>query len=91
MKTIWKYQLTAEVEQTIFMPIGAKILYAREQGRNICLWAEVDSSKDQEKRHIEFFPTGFRIKRDMGFERTYLGSAHINNGELVFHVYERIA
>lgn len=87
MKTIWKFPLEAKVMQRVFMPSGAQILNVREQGNTICLWAEVQTENKTEERVIEVFPTGSSIQT--GVARSYLGSAHINNGELVFHVYEQ--
>ena len=93
MKTIWKFVLAAEELQTIAMPADATLLYAREQGNDICVWAEVETSHWaeflQEDRTFEVFATGQRWPDNARAKRAYLGSAHLQGGALVFHVYER--
>ena len=91
MKTIWKFVLSPQGLQTIEMPAGAKLLYVREQNNDICIWAEVDRYSWKEDRTFEVFGTGHeRYDADsVEAERTYLGSAHLQGGALVLHVYER--
>lgn len=89
MKTIWKFVLAGDGPQTIVMPGDAKLLYAKEQGSNICVWAEVDTPSWQDQRTFEVFATGQIWPDDAGVERKYLGSAHLMGGALVLHVYER--
>lgn len=91
MKRIYKYELTPVSPQTIWLPEGAEILTAQGQhGRNVCLWALVDPERPDEQRSFEVFATGEPVNVDMGVERRYLGTAQLESGRLVFHVFERI-
>ena len=63
---------------------------AREQGNEICLWAEVGPDRPLEMRSFEIFGTGHDIPVDTGVDRMYIGTASLYSGALIFHVYERI-
>ena len=90
-KTIWKYQLEPIDNQDIEMPFNSKILTIQTQQEKPCLWALVDPSEKTEKRHIEIFGTGHPIHYDIGdTERNYIGSYQLENGALVFHVFENL-
>ena len=84
MTTIWKYELSPHV---LFydLPRGAKVLSAREQGDAICFWAEVDPNQPKEPRKMMVFGTGHVIPPE---PMRFVGTAHIQQGALVFHVYE---
>ena len=94
MKTIYKYTLdpTKRNPQKIQMHQQAKILCAKEQGDDICLWAEVESNYIKEDRLIEVFMTGQEIPVGMGVDRVYINTVTIGNlaRPYVFHVYERL-
>jgi hypothetical protein len=83
LKTIWKYVL--QPESVLDMPIGAQVLSVREQGQEICLWALVDPLADKEKRKFVSFGTGHDIPSQ---PMTFIGTAHLGGGSLVFHVFE---
>ena len=89
MKAIWKYILQPEHLQ-VPMPQGADLLTAREQGDDICVWAEVDTDAIVGLRFFEIFGTGHEMPTDMGADRDYIGTASLHGGALMFHVYERI-
>ena len=82
MKTIWKYTLNPAT--SIEMPIGSQLLSVHEQKSEICLWALVDPERDMEVRHFRVFGTGHKIPDKQAF----IGSGLLNNGSLVFHVFE---
>jgi hypothetical protein len=84
MKTIWKFKL--EPECTVKMPQGAEILSVREQGHNIYAWALVDDQAPSEDRHFIGVGTGHEVPEDEPLK--FLGSAHLEDGALVFHVFE---
>lgn len=89
MNTIWKYVLQPQ-NLTIKIPKGATILTAREQNNEICIWAEVNPANMQKDYSFEIFGTGDKIITDnIGIERQYVGTAFINDGKFVFHVYYR--
>ena len=83
MTTIWKYTITPSV---LFysMPEGSKILIAKEQNNEVCLWAEVDPNRPVEMRKIMIYGTGHPIPQE---PQEYVGTAHLHNGALVLHVY----
>lgn len=83
MTTIWKYTVTPNV---LFysMPEGAKILTAKEQNDEVCVWAEVDPDKPVEMRKIMVYGTGHSVPPE---PQEYIGTAHLMNGSLVLHVY----
>jgi hypothetical protein len=85
-RTIWKFTLAPGNAAGVSMPIGANILHVHEQHGDICLWAEVDSKAPYELRRIAIYGTGHEMPADPG---AYIGSVHLANGRLVFHVYER--
>jgi hypothetical protein len=90
MKAIWKFVLQAVGIQRIFMPRGAKILTVREQRKDtVCLWAEVDTDARPEERVIEAFGTGHQMDTDI--DRKYVGTVILQDGALVFHIYERLS
>lgn len=86
MKAIWKYKLEVLDEQTIEMPVNARILTVDNQYGDICLWAEVNTDPDlvMEKRTIYIHGTGHQYMS----HRRYIGSVQMYNGNLVFHVFE---
>lgn len=88
MKTIWKYRLDVSDEISVSMPVGAKVLTARDQGDDICVWALVD--QDQMQMRAKTFivvPTGRQID-ERGL--SYVGTAYIRGGRPIFHIFERL-
>lgn len=83
MKAIWKFALSEHC--TLDMPVGATILTAREQGDDVCMWAEVDPRAPMEKREFHVFGTGFKLPEKA---MVYLGTAQLHGGRLVLHAYE---
>lgn len=84
-KTVWKYVITQI--SSIQMPKGAKVLTVREQANEICLWALVDPLIERETRHFYVFGTGHKIPDE---NLSYLGSAVLDHGAFVFHVFEGV-
>ncbi|MGJ8680497.1 DUF7352 domain-containing protein [Paraglaciecola sp.] len=82
-KVIWKYTLTPAI--LIEIPKGAEILSVAEQNNEICLWALVDPNAELEAREFHVFGTGHNITIK-GFD--FIGTALLENGSLVFHVFE---
>jgi len=88
VRTIWKFVLNPN-DLKLRIPAGAKILTAREQGDAVCIWAEVNPTAEPEERMFEVFGTGHDMPFEPSVERTYIGTAMLNGGALVFHVYEK--
>ena len=87
MKTIWKFTLQPD-NLVLEMPLDAKILHVDEQHGSICLWAEVSDDLPKEKRTFEIFGTGHEMIEQMGISREYIGTAKMQGGMFIFHVYE---
>ena len=88
-KTIWKFELETKNISMIQMPKEAEILCIQEQFEKPCMWVLVDPDQEKEERYFEIFRTGHPVHCDMGVERKYIGTYQLNNGALVFHVFER--
>lgn len=87
-RTIWKFTLAPTDEQTIDIPSGARLIAAREQGDDVCVWAEVDPGAPTDPRTFRVAGTGHPLPdRPM----THVGTAMPHGGDLVFHVYELAA
>jgi hypothetical protein len=87
-ETIWKYTLDVVDVQTIKIPKGAEILTVQMQDSFPCLWVLVDPTAHLESRIFEIFGTGNPITSDMGTSRKYIATFQLNEGRLVFHVFE---
>ena len=85
MKTIWKYPLKVEDEQTIKMPAGSSILCVMTQYDRPCLWAKVDDSAPMVDVKILCYGTGRRV--DESPLLTYLGTALLCQGNIVLHYF----
>lgn len=88
-KTIWKYILTHGINK-VEMPVGAEVLSAQSQLNNPRLWALVDPDERTEHRFFEVLMTGEDVPCGMGIDRRYVGTYQLYDGELVYHVFERI-
>lgn len=85
MQTIWKYTIQPSME--LNLPKGAQILSVHEQGDALCMWALVDPEVETENRKFAVYGTGHEIPDQ---QMKFVGTAHNNNGSLVFHVFEII-
>lgn len=83
---IWKYPITILEEQTVEMPIGARILSVQMQGGGLVLWALVDPEANREKRRIAVHGTGHPV--DIAETRHFIGTVQTNGGALVWHVFD---
>lgn len=87
MSRIYRYVLKAVDVQDIEMSEGAQVIHVAAQFENICLWAVVDITRPIVKRRIGVIPTGM----DFISEGTqYLGTAMLQGGNLVFHIFEKL-
>lgn len=91
MKRVYKYSIEIDGYTSINMPIGAEILsvgYQPHCGEDfIQIWAltETDPNINLEKRKFRVAGTGHDIDEP---NLTYIGLVSIQNGRLVFHVFE---
>lgn len=88
MNAIWKFPLEIEGEQVLQMPLGSEILCAQVQEGRLCLWAIVDSEMPRERRTIVIVGTGHPMGEPADYD--YIGTAQMNGGALVWHVFERL-
>jgi hypothetical protein len=86
-KSIWKFPL-AYGGIKVSMPIDSQILCVQAQHNDPQLWALVDPLQPGVDRYFEIYGTGHEIFYDMGTERKYIGTFQVDNGKLVFHVFE---
>jgi hypothetical protein len=90
MRNVWKIPVSVDVLSASFtnvkrIPVGAKLLHVREQGRDLCMWFEVDTMAHLEERKFQLFGTGTGPIRE-GLE--YVGTGIFAEGSLVLHLYE---
>lgn len=86
MKRIFKYELQTYTELEV--PIGGIIRKVHMQGNNPCIWIEVNTKMDKEKRIFRTYGTGHEI--DEEYNLNFLDTVFFNNG-LVFHIFEDIS
>ena len=84
MTTIHKYTLDPR-QPNIWLPEGAEILGVQVQHDQPCLWAKVDTSKPKRHRRIAIYGTGHEMT---GLDSHYIGTFQLQDGALVFHVFE---
>lgn len=83
MKTVHKYPLKLQAEQSVAIPRGGKILSAQLQGDTICVWVEVDDTTEK-RQHVTFIVVG------TGCEVPTYANHHIATvqmGPMVWHLY----
>lgn len=87
-KTIWKYPLSVGDLTDVEMPHDSKILCVQKQFTRPCIWVELNPEADVVKRSFRIFGTGHLIPDDEQLQ--YIGTFQVADGNLVFHLYERI-
>ncbi len=84
---IYKYKLEIVDEQIISLPEGSKVLSAKEQNGDICIWVLIDHVTPCENRTFYIFGTGNPILRHVE-EMNFVGTVFTHDKALVWHVYE---
>jgi hypothetical protein len=84
--TIWKYWLPIDNTVYIEMPDGAEVLTVQMQRDKACIWALVDPQAMPMARRFSWRGTGHPVEPDHG---RYIGTVHMLDGGLVFHLFER--
>lgn len=85
MKSIWKYSLRIDGEQTLDVPEGAEALTVQVQNGTPCLWMRIDPAAPMTLRKIITHGTGHPVPETTG---RYVGTYQIDGGDLVFHVFD---
>ncbi len=87
MKTIYKYEIKASDEDTL-LPDNAQILSVGIQEGKIYLWAVISTTVELRPRAIRVYGTGHRVPAYPGI---FLGTVHMVEDGLVFHIFEEQA
>ena len=88
MKAIWKYSFDLNTTEYAFqIPQGAKPLHVREQRGTMCMWLLVDTEKPKERRIFVIQGTGHELSIDTD-KAVYIGTAFMDSGNFVFHIFE---
>lgn len=88
MITIYKYPIPIEDYFTLELPKDAKILTIQTQRGTPQLWAMIDSEVEKETRYFRLSGTGHPMGEDYLRIINYVGTFQIENGALVFHLFE---
>lgn len=83
MRKIFKYPLRMVDKQLITMPSRAKILSAKSQGGQLCLWAEVRTELKEGHKIIAVYGTGNPMPDEPG---KFIDTVVMD--PFVWHVYE---
>jgi hypothetical protein len=88
MNTIFKYKLENIDQQTIEIPLPARILSVVEDNDDIVLYAVVDDDQDVPKIPVDISikGTGDVIESGIGLY-TFLGTVKLFNGNEIWHVF----
>jgi hypothetical protein len=84
MRTIWKYELELEHEQSIEIPAPAQPLSVQVQSKAVQLWALVNPDAPSVRHIVRIVATGQPIHGHLG---EYVGTIQLDGGTLVFHVF----
>lgn len=83
MDTIYKYELVIDDVQHIPLPSGAKCLHVAMQNGHLCLWAQVNTTRELVNRFFRIYGTGHPMQDPAS---RYIGT--VQDGPLVWHVFE---
>jgi len=89
-KKVFKYVLRIDDRITLNLPKGAEVLTVQTQYNQPCLWVLVDPFAAKEKRVFRLAGTGHPISFDMGSDYKYINSFQMDDGALVFHLFEML-
>ncbi len=88
MNTIWKFKLENIDQQTIEIPLPAKILSVAEQNDDIVLYSVVDNGKDVPTIPVDILIKGAGdfVENNIGLY-TFLGTVKLFCGTEIWHVF----
>jgi hypothetical protein len=86
MRTIYKYPVQIEDEQTIEIPLLSKVLTVQIQHGKPYIWVAVDTDSKVVPFKFKLYGTGHPITNDSNYS-TYIGTFQLCSGDLVFHLY----
>jgi len=89
-KTIWKYPLKIQDEQTVEVPYGSQLLSLIEQDDFPVLYVLVNPyAKGKEVWYISLRGTGQLIGEEMLRASIFIGTVSTYNGRLIWHLWRR--
>lgn len=90
MKRIFKYLVPEAAEQfELELPIFSEILTFQSQKEQFYILAIIEDEEDRtEKRYFRILGTGRPLITGKYKIQKYIGTAQIEEGELVFHLFE---
>jgi len=88
MRSVYKYQLQVKTKQSVYLPKGAQILSVQPQRDQVCIWALVDTNADPFPLDIHIYGTGHEMPEGANFR--HLDTFQLENGALIFHVFQRL-
>lgn len=88
MHRIYKYAIPDQEEFTLDLPAKAEALHVDVQHNKPFVWALVDPDEKVTKRTFRVVPTGVDILES--YKLAYVGTFLIDNGNLVFHLFEKV-
>ncbi len=89
MRTVHKFSLNLG-ETVIDLPLSAKPIYVGEQFGELQLWVETTPGKPTFPRSFRIFSTGHPIDDLEDLQITHVGSAIMQGGTFLAHVYQAI-
>jgi hypothetical protein len=92
MNTIWEYKLENIDQQTIEIPLPARILSVVEKNDDIMLYSLVDNDKDVPKIPVDILikGTGDLVEKNI-LHYTFLGTVKLFDGTEIWHVFYKYA
>lgn len=103
MNTIYKYTIdniesivsdNNKVGYDIEMPVNSKILSAKVQNGNLCIWALVDPDYELETRTVFVIGTGwplidviFSTRKNIEQKINFIDTVLLGNGAFVYHIF----
>lgn len=88
MQTIYKYPVMPET--TLQLPSTATVLTVQMQHGNPHMWVLLDPEAPTQSRHFRIYGTGHPIP-DTVTAATYVGTFQLEQGTLIFHLFETTA
>lgn len=96
MLTIYKYPLAIADSQRIVMPHNSVPLSVGMQRETLCLWASVDTDRQETEHEVRILGTGHEASSILGLRSwcdvhwKFLGTVQQNGGALIWHVFIEI-
>ena len=92
MRTIWKYDIKViDKEIIISLPEDTNILHVGCQYKNyVTFWAEVAPGRSMTSREFRIFGTGQPLPQSNIAGEEWVHQGTVQDGEFVWHLYEKI-